>query len=93
MLTYAVYTNSQRYLLDVGENFARQTFATTRLAIVDFVGGGLVLFISACVFVPTYLLLASLWGVIEPAEKDSVRSTFKKILFRRSIEPLADTHA
>lgn len=93
LATYAVYANTHEYLLNAGQNFARQMFAATKVATVDFIGGGLVLVVSACVFVPTYLLLANVWGVIEREEKQAVRNTFRKVFYRRTIQPLADTNA
>jgi O-antigen/teichoic acid export membrane protein len=93
LVTYAVYANSHEYLLDLGERFARQGFATTKLATIDFVGGALVLLVSACVFVPTYLLLANFWGVLEQEEKNTIRSSLRRAFHRRTIEPLADTNA
>lgn len=93
VLTYAFYANTRDYLFGIGDQLARQVFVTTKLATIDFVGGGLVLTVSAFIFVPTYLLLAVVWGVIEQDEKNSVMSTFKKVFYRRTVQPLANTNA
>jgi O-antigen/teichoic acid export membrane protein len=84
-VTYVVYTNIHEYLLGVGEHFAEETLHATQLSTLNFVGGSLVLFISAAVFVPIYLLGAYVWGVIEQDEKDTARRVARKIFLRREV--------
>lgn len=93
LITYAVYQNAHDYLLDLGEHFAADAFSTTKLSTLNFVGGSLVLLLSAAVFVPVYLLAANFTGVIDDDEKESVRNLFRKLFHRRPIEPLAERSA
>jgi O-antigen/teichoic acid export membrane protein len=89
--TYIVYVNINQYLHGVGEQFAESTLHASRLGTINFVGGSLVLLISACVFAPIYLLAAHVWGVIEDNEKDSVRRFFRRVFPRRGAEPAVGT--
>jgi hypothetical protein len=87
LVTYVVYTNVHVYLLNVGQHFAEETFATHELGTVNFFGGSLVLAICAAVFVPIYVTLAILVGVIEDDERAAVRKFLRKIFYRRDPEP------
>ncbi|MCU1291118.1 MAG: Polysaccharide biosynthesis protein [Acidobacteria bacterium] len=85
VVTYLVYTNTKVYLLGVGEHFAEEAFHTTKLSVLNFIGGSLTLLISALVYAPIYLLGAYFWGVIEEDEKlhlkkiiNKLRSVFRK---------------
>jgi O-antigen/teichoic acid export membrane protein len=89
LVTYLVYTNVHQYLLNIGQRFAEQAFSTTKLSVVNFVGGSLVLLISAMVFVPIYLLAANFWGVIEDEEKQAVRNMFGRFFGKRGEGSLA----
>jgi O-antigen/teichoic acid export membrane protein len=89
LATYAVYANAKDYLMASGQSFAQHAFGATKIAAIDFVGGGFVLLACGCVFTPTYLLLANLWGVIEQDEKESVRGAVRRVFFRRPIQPVA----
>ena len=89
IVTYFVYENIKVVVETTGEHLAREIFSTQKLAILNFVGGSLVLFISAAVFAPIYLFLASLWGVIEEDEKQSVRALIGRFLSRRRVEPIS----
>jgi hypothetical protein len=82
--TYFVYINISEYILIYGEHFAEQTFGTSKLSILNFVGGGLVLFISACVFGPIYFLGSHFWGVIEDGEREAVWNFFSKFTGRKT---------
>lgn len=93
LITYIVYSNLHEYLLNVGEHFAEEALATTRLSTLNFVGGSLVLLISGAVFAPIYLLAANFWGVIEDDEKQAVGRIFRRFMPRRGSEPLTDTQA
>ena len=92
-ITYIVYNNVSGYLLKVGEQFAGQTFSTEKLSTLNFVGGGLVLAVSACVFVPVYLLAANFWDVIDEDERQSVRNFARRFFPKRNIEPLTGTRS
>ncbi len=84
-VTYLVYSNVKVYLLGVGEHFAEEAFSTHSLGTLNFVGGSLVLFVSACVFVPIYLIAASFFGIIEDDEKDAVKRILRRFLPRRFV--------
>lgn len=89
-ITYFAYALSQDYLLNLGEYFARSVLSTTKLGILNFVGGSLVLLASASVFTPIYLLGALLWGVIEDGEKDAVMDAGRRIMPKRFSGPLIE---
>ncbi|MEO6655404.1 MAG: oligosaccharide flippase family protein [Pyrinomonadaceae bacterium] len=89
-ITYVVYTNVHDALLNIGEHFAEAVFSTTKLTTLNFVGGSLVLLVSACVFAPVYLLAGNFWGVIEEDEKREVKDLLRKIFSGRSAEPLPE---
>jgi hypothetical protein len=93
VVTYTVYLNVHDYLLSVGEHFAEEAFATTKLSTLNFFGGSLVLAISAAVFVPVYVLAANFWGLIEDDEKRTVRNFLRKFIGRRAPAPLPDANA
>ena len=90
LVTYFVYTNAHEYLLNVGEHFAAETLSATKLSTLNFVGGSLVLLISALVFAPIYLLAANFWGVIEDEEKNAVKNFLRRFIPKRGVEPLTD---
>lgn len=91
LVTYLVYVNAHDYLLNVGEHFAAEAFATDKLSTLNFVGGSLVLAISAAVFVPLYLLAANFLGLIDDDEKAAVRNVFRRF-FKRGVTPLPDAN-
>jgi hypothetical protein len=93
LITYVVYTNINEYILRVGEQFAQNTFATDKLSTLNFIGGSMVLFTCACVFLPIYLLAANFWDVIDEDERKSVRNFARRIFPKRGIEPLAGTRS
>jgi hypothetical protein len=62
---------------------AEETFLTSKLSILNFVGGGLVLLISACVFGPIYFYGSHLWGVIEDGEKQAFWNLLSRFTGRK----------
>ena len=78
--TYIVYSNIHLQLLNFGEHFAEEALSTSKLSILNFIGGGLVLGISAAIYLPTYLVSANLLGLIENDEKDAVRRSIKRVV-------------
>lgn len=83
LVTYFVYTNISEAMLIWGEHLAEETFSTTKLSILNFVGGGIVLMVSAMVFGPIYLLGSHLWGVIEDGERKAFWNIVAKVYKRR----------
>ena len=92
VVTFIVYSNVREYFLGVGEHFAEEMLSTHKLSTLDFFGGSLVLFISASVFAPIYLLLANMWGLIEEDEKRSAMDMLRKILPKRGGVPVSDVN-
>ena len=90
VVTFIVYSNAHDNLRQIGESFAEQSFSTTRLATLNFVGGGFVLLVSGLVFAPVYLLAANFWGVIETDEKQTVTNFVRRIFPKRGAVPLTD---
>gem|GEM_PF-161638 len=79
VITYFVYNGFHVYALNIGEALAAQTFSTTKLSTLNFIGGGLVLGICAAVFLPTYLLAANILGIIDEGEKAAVRRVLRRL--------------
>ncbi|MBK7931923.1 MAG: oligosaccharide flippase family protein [Acidobacteria bacterium] len=91
--TYFVYEYIHVDMLKLGERFAESAFSTTKLSILNFVGGGLVLLISSLVYLPIYLILANLWGVIEDDEKQTLRKILAKVIPGRRTTPVIETQS
>jgi len=82
---YVFYVNVHLYLLDAVEELVLQTLATAKPSIVDFIGGGTVLALSAMIFVPIYLIAANFLGLIEDNEKRTVKNAIERFMpFMRS---------
>lgn len=90
-ITYLVYSNIHVYVELAAEHFVESTFQTSQLSILNFVGGSLVLLISAAVFAPVYLIAAHLWGVIEDSEKELIKRYLHRLVPRRPLPAVADT--
>ena len=88
--TYFVYINISEYMLNYGEHWAEATFLTNKLSILNFVGGGLVMVISACVFGPIYFLGSHFWGVIEESEKQAIWNLLSKFPGRKAPPALVE---
>jgi O-antigen/teichoic acid export membrane protein len=84
LVTYFVYINISEAILVYGEHFAQETFLTNKLSILNFVGGSLVLLMSALVFGPIYLLGSYLWGVIEDGERQAFWNILGKFYGRKT---------
>jgi O-antigen/teichoic acid export membrane protein len=82
-VTYFVYINISEVMLVYGEHIAEKVFLTNKLSILNFVGGSLVLLMSALVFGPIYFLGSHLWGVIEDGERQAFWSILAKVYRRR----------
>jgi hypothetical protein len=72
--TYLVYTNIKDYVFYYGGKLASALFAVPKLAVTDFTGGGLTLFISGLVFAAIYLAGTYYFNIIEDGEKDLIKS-------------------
>lgn len=90
VVTYIVYANFNVFLHDVGAQFAQAVFTTSKIMVLNFAGGSLVLVVCGLVFAPIYLFLANFTGVIEAEEKESVKNLFRKVFPKFFRTPLAD---
>jgi O-antigen/teichoic acid export membrane protein len=88
VVTYVIYSNVGGYVRNAGEQFAVNVLSINSLHVVNFVGGGFVLFISGLVFAPIYLLAAIFWNVIEEDEKRLVLNCLRSVFQGRVTEPL-----
>jgi O-antigen/teichoic acid export membrane protein len=84
MVTWLVYSNSHSYLERLGRSYVTEGFGITRPGIVDFLCGSLVLLVAAVVFIPVYLIAASIVGVIEQDEKLAVKRFLRRIFHGNS---------
>jgi hypothetical protein len=91
IVTYIVYNTTNEYLLGVGESIATSFFSTMKLSTLNFIGGGFVMLVCGSVYAPIYLIGASLWGVIEDGEKQTVRDVLKWMTPKRGVEPIVET--
>jgi hypothetical protein len=88
-VTYVVYSNAHAYLMQLGEQLAADAFGSEKLSTLDFIGGGLVLGVCACVFAPIYLLAANFWGLVEESEKQAVKNMIRRLVPGRTV-PIAE---
>jgi FkbM family methyltransferase len=68
-ITFIFYSFLKEYFFGVGEDFAENILDMNKLAVTNFIGGSLTLFMSLVVFLPIYLLSANYLGIIEDAER------------------------
>jgi O-antigen/teichoic acid export membrane protein len=92
-VTYLVYLNMVDRLVYMGEHFVTDTLAVRQTGLLDFAGGALVLAISALVFLPIYLLVANLLGVIEDDEKGRLAQIIGRIIPMRRQDPIVETQS
>lgn len=79
LITYVFYLNTNDFLFDFGENLARSIFQTEKLGLLNFIGGGFTLTVTALIFAPIYLLATFYSGIIEADEIQQVRTLFRKM--------------
>jgi O-antigen/teichoic acid export membrane protein len=88
VLTWAVYANVVGVVPECGGRLAAEWFAMSKPSVLSFVGGALVLTICGIVFLPTYLVLANILGVIDTEEKEAVRKALRRFVpFRARTVP------
>jgi O-antigen/teichoic acid export membrane protein len=80
VLTWIVYVNVVGPVPAFGARMAAEWFGVAKPTVLSFLGGSLVLAICAAVFLPTYILLANILGVIDTEEKESVRKVLRRIV-------------
>jgi hypothetical protein len=91
VVTYFVYVNLREYIAGAGEHFAQQAFSITKTGTLNFIGGAMVMAVSAVVFGPIYLLGTNLLGLIEDDDKRWVSGMLHRSMPKRGGEALADT--
>ena len=86
-VTFLFYSQFRETIFGFGANLTRMIFSAYRPSITDFISGGLVLGFSALIFGTIYILCANYFDLIEPGEKEKIKSlvlsplTFVKKLF------------
>ena len=90
-VTYFVYANLREYIAGTGEHLAQQVFLITKTGTLNFIGGAVVMVVSAAVFAPIYVLGAKLLGLIEDDDKRWVSGMIRRSIPKRGGEALADT--
>ena len=90
-VTYIAYATGREYIFKLGENIASNIFLSPKLGAIDFVAGSVVLLATACIYVPIYVILASMWGVIEDDEKLMVTNLTKRFWSKRYGKKTAET--
>jgi O-antigen/teichoic acid export membrane protein len=91
LITYFVYANLRETIAANGEHYAQLIFSISKPGTLNFVGGAIVMAISAGVFAPVYLAGANLLHLIEDGDKDWARDAFRRMFPSRSSKTLAET--
>jgi O-antigen/teichoic acid export membrane protein len=78
--TYLIYSNIKDYVFHYGERIAAALFAAPKVPVKDFIGGGLVLFISGLIFAAIYLAGTFYFNIIEDGEKEMILSVVRRPL-------------
>ena len=82
-VTNLVYYETKDFVFHYGERIAAALFPAPKLAVTDFIGGSLTLFVSGVVFAAIYLGGTYYFNVIEEGEKETLKTVYKRI-FRSS---------
>lgn len=79
-VTYFVYFEVNEFFLNLGEEIASRVMSTTKISVLEFVGGSLVMLISFAVFAPIYLVVSYKMGLIENSDRDWVVDKIGKFM-------------
>jgi O-antigen/teichoic acid export membrane protein len=79
LATFLVYSNLKDYVFHFGERLAAAIFAAPKLAITDFIGGGLTLALSGLVFAAVYFAGTFYFNIIEDGEKEMISSVVRRL--------------
>ena len=92
-VTYFVYIYSKEFLFGFGEFIASAVFGSTKLMVINFIGGSLTLTVSFLVFAPVYLFLSNYFRVIDEGERNLIKNFIGRLrqLFKRN--PLPKPHS
>ena len=97
VVTFLFYHSAGEKLSALGAALARDVFGVSKLSLVDFVAGALVLGVCLTIFAPVYLLSANFFGVIDEEDKaavsgrwSAVRKIFQKTARRPQSERTTD---
>lgn len=90
-LTFLFYTATRETIAAFGAGLAQNVFGFSKISLVDFVSGTLVLGICFLIFAPVYLLSANYFGVLDEEDKAVVSGRWSAVrkFFKKS-EPTTD---
>ncbi len=83
IFTFLFYWQLNEKIASFGANFAQNVLGFSKMSVVDFVSGVLVLGLCFLIFTPIYLLSANYFDIIDDDEKQSIRSFIVKLTWRR----------
>lgn len=79
-VTYLVYVNFKDFIFVMGEYLAFVLFDSTKMTVINFIGGSLTLLVSSLIFVPIYLFLSNYLNVIDEDERQAVKKFIRRLL-------------
>ncbi len=87
--TYFVYIFTKDLMFGFGEFIASTIIGSTKLTVINFIGGSLTLTLSFLIFAPIYLFLSNYFNVIDEGEKQQVRKFIGRLrqFFKRNPLP------
>ena len=92
-LTFLFYHAASEKIAAFGTSLAQNVFGFSKISLVDFVSGVLVLSVCFLVFAPIYLLSANFFGLLETEEKKFVGEKLTRItkIFKPKIKLAQDS--
>jgi O-antigen/teichoic acid export membrane protein len=81
IFTFFFYRAASAQIAAFGADAAQNVFGFSKLGLIDFVSGALVLGVCFTVFAPVYLLSANFFGIVDTEERDLFKRAFHKIGF------------
>lgn len=93
IFTFLFYWQFNEKIAAFGAEFAQNVLGFSKISVIDFVAGVLVLGLSFMIFAPLYLLSANYFGIIDEGEKSFVGEKWTKItkIFRPKIKLTQDS--
>ncbi len=93
VFTFLFYWQFRESVAAFGANLAQNAFGFSKLSVVDFVSGALVLGVCFLIFAPIYLVCANYFGIIEKDEKRFVseKLSFLTKIFKPKIKLTQDS--
>jgi len=93
IFTFLFYRQFNEKIAAFGAEFAQNILGFSKISVLDFVAGVLVLGVSFLIFTPIYLLSANNFGIIDEGEKNFVGEKWTKItkIFKPKIKLTQDS--